>query len=64
MTRTHSSLLVLAILLVVMAAAGFAQTGPTVDQLIGLEPVGSPAISPDGRYVACTVREPNGDDNA
>jgi dipeptidyl aminopeptidase/acylaminoacyl peptidase len=42
----------------------FAQIGPTVDQLISLKRVGSPAISPDGRYVTYTVRETNWDDNA
>ena len=38
--------------------------GPTVDQLISLKRVGSPAISPDGKLVAYTVREANWDENA
>ena len=38
--------------------------GPTVDQLIALKRVGSPAISPDGKLVAYTVREVNWDENA
>ena len=40
------------------------QAGPTVDQLISLRRVGSPAISPDGKLVAYTVREANWDENA
>jgi dipeptidyl aminopeptidase/acylaminoacyl peptidase len=41
-----------------------AQSVPTIDQLISLKRAGSPAISPDGRLVAYTVREPNWDENA
>src|SRR5256885_16880365 len=37
---------------------------PTVDQILSLKRAGSPAISPDGRFVAYTVRETNWDDNA
>jgi dipeptidyl aminopeptidase/acylaminoacyl peptidase len=38
-------------------------TIPTVDDLISLKRVGSPALSPDGRFVAYTMRETNWDDN-
>ena len=41
-----------------------APAGPTVDQLISLKRVGSPAISPDGSLVAYTVREANWEDNS
>ncbi len=41
-----------------------AQTGPTVDQLISLKRVGAPAISPDGKLVAYTVREANWDEDS
>jgi len=41
-----------------------APAGPTVDQLIGLKRVGSPALSPDGRLVAYTIREANWDADA
>jgi dipeptidyl aminopeptidase/acylaminoacyl peptidase len=34
-----------------------------IDDLILLKRVGSPAISPDGRWVALTVRETNWDDS-
>jgi uncharacterized protein (TIGR01244 family) len=51
-------------LLAVPAVTARAQTGPTVDQLIGLKRAGSPAISPDGKLVAYTVREPNWDENS
>jgi dipeptidyl aminopeptidase/acylaminoacyl peptidase len=37
---------------------------PTVDQILSLKRAGSPAISPDGRWVAYTVRETNWDENA
>src|ERR1039457_507020 len=41
-----------------------APTGsPTIDDLISLKRAGSPAISPDGRLVAYTVRAANWDDN-
>ncbi|HMF95942.1 MAG TPA: hypothetical protein VKE96_16685, partial [Vicinamibacterales bacterium] len=40
------------------------KVAPTVDQILSLKRVGSPAISPDGRRVAYTVRETNWDDNA
>ena len=40
----------------VEAAAG---GSPTIDDLISLKRVGSPAISPDGRIVAHTIRETN-----
>jgi dipeptidyl aminopeptidase/acylaminoacyl peptidase len=54
--------LALAALLLSTAAAAQSRT-PTIDQLIGLKRVGSPAISPDGQFVAYTVREANWDDN-
>src|SRR6185436_16222698 len=37
---------------------------PTVDQILSLKRAGSPEISPDGRWVAYTIRETNWDDNA
>ena len=46
------------------AATLAAQTAPTVDQILSLKRVGSPEISPDGRWVAYTVRETNWDENA
>src|SRR5262245_50780327 len=36
---------------------------PTIDQLISLKRAGGPAISPDGKFVAYTVREANWSDN-
>lgn len=62
MTRRTGLLIVFALLAGSVSAAG--QPGPSVDQLISLKRVGSPAISPDGRYVAYTVRETNWDDNS
>jgi dipeptidyl aminopeptidase/acylaminoacyl peptidase len=40
------------------------QIAPTVDQILSLKRAGSPEISPDGRWVAYTVRDTNWDDNA
>jgi dipeptidyl aminopeptidase/acylaminoacyl peptidase len=37
---------------------------PTIDEVISLRRVGSPALSPDGRLVAYTIREANWDDDA
>src|SRR4051812_10377623 len=37
---------------------------PTVDQILSLKRAGSPEISPDGRWVAYTVRGTNWDENA
>ena len=37
---------------------------PSIDDLLNLKRVGAPAISPDGRLVAYTVRETNWDENA
>src|SRR5205814_1146388 len=56
---------------VALGAVGAAQTttappntAPTIDQILSLERVGSPDISPDGQRVAYTVRETNWDENA
>ena len=47
-----------------LAAGPSAQTSaPTIDDLLNLKRVGSPAISPDGRSVAYTVRETNWEEN-
>jgi len=54
--------IVLAALLTATSVAAQTQI-PTVDQLIGLKRVGSPAISPNGQWIAYTVREANWDDN-
>jgi len=40
------------------------RVAPTADQILSLKRVGSPQISPDGRFVAYTVRETNWEDNA
>jgi len=49
-----------------MAAVGAVPQGsePAVDQLLALKRVGSPAMSPDGRRVAYTVREADWEENA
>jgi dipeptidyl aminopeptidase/acylaminoacyl peptidase len=48
------------------ASTGASQAAPrtpTIDELISLKRAGSPAIAPNGQWVAYTVREPNWDDN-
>lgn len=40
------------------------QGGPSIDDVLNLHRVGAPSISPDGQFVAYTVRETNWDDNA
>src|SRR5712692_4216930 len=40
------------------------KVAPTVDQILSLKRVASPEISPDGRWVAYTVRETSWDENA
>src|SRR6266481_5318276 len=45
------------------APAALPRLAPTVDQILSLKRAGSPEISPDGRWVAYTVRETNWDDN-
>ena len=37
--------------------------GPSIDEIISLKRVGAPAISPDGRQAAYTIREANWDQN-
>ena len=56
------AMLVLAALLLSTAAAAQSRT-PSIDQLISLKRAGTPAISPDGQFVAYTVRDTNWDDN-
>jgi dipeptidyl aminopeptidase/acylaminoacyl peptidase len=46
------------------AATSTASAAPNVDQILSLKRAGAPEISPDGRFVAYTLRETNWDDNA
>jgi dipeptidyl aminopeptidase/acylaminoacyl peptidase len=52
--------------LLLLTAAAHAQTpsAPSIDDLINLKRAAAPAVSPDGRHVAFTVRETNWDENA
>src|SRR6266576_7260074 len=40
------------------------KVAPTVEQVLSLKRAGSPEISPDGRWVAYTIRDTNWDENA
>jgi Tol biopolymer transport system component len=42
---------------------GQAPAAPSIDDLLNLKRVASPALSPDGKWVAYTVRETNWDEN-
>ncbi len=64
MKRTACACVMATLMVLLAGLPAGAQTGPTIDQLIGLKRAGSPAISPDGKLVAYTVREPNWDENA
>lgn len=63
--RNHPRVAFLAVAVVAGSAAGTAAqpAAPGIDDLLNLQRVGSPAVSPDGRAVAYTVRETNWDDN-
>jgi dipeptidyl aminopeptidase/acylaminoacyl peptidase len=45
-------------------SAGAPTIAPTVDQILSLKRAGSPVVSPDGRWVAYTIRETNWEDNS
>ena len=74
MTRTDDYRLASLLRLVALLALGVggaaarptAQTPamPSIDDVINVKRVGSPALSPDGRMVAYTIRETNWDENA
>ncbi|HEX8028687.1 MAG TPA: S9 family peptidase [Vicinamibacterales bacterium] len=58
------SLTVIVVMLAGISASTQAPAGPTIDDVINLKRVGSPAISPNGQQVAFTIRETNWDENA
>jgi dipeptidyl aminopeptidase/acylaminoacyl peptidase len=53
-----------AITAAVAAQSTAAASKPGIDDLISLKRVGSPALSPDAKWIAYTVRETNWDENA
>jgi dipeptidyl aminopeptidase/acylaminoacyl peptidase len=67
-TNAASGLRVIAVASVVVLAAvtpsAQAPRGPSIDDVINLKRAGAPAISPDGRQVAYTIRETNWEENA
>lgn len=52
------------VMLAAVTASSQAPAGPTIDDLINLKRVASPAISPNGQQAAFTIRETNWDENA
>src|SRR6476469_4844220 len=63
--RLAAATIVAVSLLLQPSVQGQSSTGatPTIDQLISLKRAGSPAISPNGQWIAYTDREANWDDN-
>ena len=59
----HARIALAVLLAIAMPVVARAQA-PTIDQLIELKRAGSPTISPNGQWVAYTVRETNWDENA
>jgi Tol biopolymer transport system component len=59
-----AGILLLATAWAVGASAQAPQPSPGIDDVINLKRAGSPALSPDGRLVAFTIRETNWDENA
>jgi dipeptidyl aminopeptidase/acylaminoacyl peptidase len=62
--RLHVVAALCVVVLAGVTASTQAPSGPSIDDLINLKRVGSPAISPNGRQVAFTIREANWDENA
>src|SRR5262245_64599259 len=60
----HALAFTLASLLATPALVAQSTVARTVDQILSVKRAASPEISPDGRYVAYTVRDTNWDDNA
>jgi dipeptidyl aminopeptidase/acylaminoacyl peptidase len=60
----HRRFLSVALAVLFVPASLSAQKAPSIDDVIALHRVGSPALTPDGRLVAYTVREANWDDDA
>lgn len=56
-----------ALLICLLAAVAFspvaATRSPTIDELIGLQEPAAPVVSPNGRFVAYTIRQPNWAEN-
>jgi len=63
MRRCSIALALVLCLVFTVGPSAQTRTAPTIDQLISLERVGAPAISPNGELVAYTVRDTNWDDN-
>jgi dipeptidyl aminopeptidase/acylaminoacyl peptidase len=68
--NARARLVVFLLLLAVPAVPALAQaptasaSGPSIDDLISMKRAGAPSMSPDGKWVAYTVRETNWDDNS
>ena len=61
----RASIILLLCFCVSVARPSTQQPGtPSIDDILNLKRVGSPAIAPDGRRVAFTIRETNWDENA
>ena len=61
--RSRAALALVCVGALLRAAAATAAGVPSVDDLVALKRPGSPAISPDGKQVAYTVREVDWSEN-
>jgi len=64
LSALSAALVLSALSAALVLSAAQAPATPSIDDLINLKRVGSPAISPNGRQVAYTLREANWDENA
>ena len=64
--RSSSTLAVAVLGVMAMIATPGAQpaAGPSIDDILNLKRVGAPTLSPNGEYVAYTIRETNWEENA
>ena len=63
-TRLRAAAVAVGIVLAVVRPETQSAPGPSIDDMLNLKRVGSPAISPNGQQVAYTIRETNWDENA
>ena len=59
-----AALAILGVIMTAPAPLAQATAAPSIDDLINLKRAGTPAISPNGRLVAYSIREANWDENA
>jgi dipeptidyl aminopeptidase/acylaminoacyl peptidase len=64
MTLSRVALVAFGVVSMVAGGQGQPASAPSIDDTLNLKRAGAPALSPDGRRVAYTIRETNWDENA